>query len=268
MWTSPRVNILGVGVSAIDMAMALEVIEGWIISREPHYICVTGVHGVMESQRDEDLRRIHNQAGLVTPDGMPLVWLSRLKGFRHVDRVYGPDLMLALCERSVTRGYRHFFYGGAKGVPEQLAESLQRRFPGLQVVGTFSPPFRPLTPEEDREVVRMINEANPDIVWIGLSTPKQERWMASHVDRLTAPVLIGVGAAFDFHTGRKPQAPRWMQRAGLEWLFRLLTEPRRLWRRYLINNPLFITLVVLQALGLRRYPLSKTDCCQRIQGTD
>jgi len=255
MQGAARVNILGVGVSAINMATALEIIEGWIARRESHYVCVTGVHGVMESRRDESLRRIHDQAGLVTPDGMPLVWLSRLRGFHQVDRVYGPDLMLALCERSVDLGYRHFFYGGAEGVPEQLAAVLQGRFPGLRVVGTYSPPFRPLTPEEDREMVRMINGANPDIVWVGLSTPKQERWMAEHVGRLTAPVLIGVGAAFDFHTGRKPQAPRWMQRAGLEWLFRLLTEPRRLWRRYLINNPLFIALVVLEMLGLRRYPL-------------
>lgn len=250
-----RVNILGVGVSAINMEMALAVIEGWIKRRKPHYVCVTGVHGVMESQRDESLRRVHNQAGLVTPDGMPLVWLSRLKGYRHVDRVYGPDLMLALCEHSVSRGYRHFFCGGAEGVPEQLSEVLQKRFPGLQVVGTYSPPFRPLTPEEDEAVVRMINGADPDIVWVGLSTPKQERWMAEHRARLNAPVLIGVGAAFDFLTSRKPQAPRWMQRAGLEWLFRLLTEPRRLWRRYLINNPLFVALVLLDALGLRRQTL-------------
>jgi len=251
----PRANILGVGVSALNMAMALEIIEGWIERREPHYVCVTGVHGVMESQRDEELRRIHNRAGLVTPDGMPLVWLSRLQGFHHVERVYGPDLMLALCERSVAKGYRHFFYGGAEGVPEQLASVLQKRFPGLQVAGTFSPPFRPLTADEDDRIVQMINAAAPDIVWVGLSTPKQERWMAGHRERLTAPVLIGVGAAFDFLTGRKPQAPRWMQRAGLEWLFRLLTEPRRLWRRYLINNPLFVALVVLQALGVRRYGL-------------
>jgi N-acetylglucosaminyldiphosphoundecaprenol N-acetyl-beta-D-mannosaminyltransferase len=251
----PRANILGVGVSALNMAMALEIIEGWIERREPHYVCVTGVHGVMESQRDEELRRIHNRAGLVTPDGMPLVWLSRLQGFHHVERVYGPDLMLALCERSAAKGYRHFFYGGAEGVPEQLASVLQKRFPGLQVAGTFSPPFRSLTADEDDRIVQMINAAAPDIVWVGLSTPKQERWMAGHRERLTAPVLIGVGAAFDFLTGRKPQAPRWMQRAGLEWLFRLLTEPRRLWRRYLINNPLFVALVVLQALGVRRYGL-------------
>jgi len=251
----PRANILGVGVSALNMAMALEIIEGWIERRESHYVCVTGVHGVMESQRDGELRRIHNRAGLVTPDGMPLVWLSRLQGFHHVERVYGPDLMLALCERSAAKGYRHFFYGGAEGVPEQLASVLQKRFPGLQVAGTFSPPFRSLTADEDDRIVQMINAAAPDIVWVGLSTPKQERWMAGHRERLTAPVLIGVGAAFDFLTGRKPQAPRWMQRAGLEWLFRLLTEPRRLWRRYLINNPLFVALVVLQALGVRRYGL-------------
>jgi len=255
MRTSVRVNVLGVGVSAINMAMALEIIEGWIARREHHYVCVTGVHGVMESQRDRRLRRIHNQAGLVTPDGMPLVWLSRLKGHRHVARVYGPDLMLTLCERSVARGYRHFFYGGAEGVPEQLVANLRRRFPGLQVVGIYSPPFRPLTPEEDEQVVQMINQAAPDIVWVGLSTPKQERWMATHIGRVKAPVLIGVGAAFDFLAGRKRQAPRWMQRSGLEWLFRLLTEPRRLWRRYLINNPLFVLLVLAQALGLRRYSL-------------
>jgi N-acetylglucosaminyldiphosphoundecaprenol N-acetyl-beta-D-mannosaminyltransferase len=250
-----RVNVLGVGISAINMTIATETMQAWIARREPHYVCVTGVHGVMESQRDETLRRIHNAAGLVTPDGMPLVWLSRAKGFRHVDRVYGPDLMLAFCEFSVNQAYRHFFYGGAEGVPEQLAASLQQRCPGLLVVGTYSPPFRAMTPEEDEDIVRMIQKAGPDVVWVGLSTPKQEQWMATHVEKLAVPVLIGVGAAFDFHAGRKRQAPRWMQHAGLEWLFRLLTEPRRLWRRYLINNPLFVALIILQALGLRRYSL-------------
>lgn len=202
-----RVNILGVGVGAINMAMTLETIEGWIARRESHYVCVTGVHGVMESHRDEAVRRIHNAAGLVTPDGMPLVWLSRLKGFRHVERVYGPDLMLVLCERSLERSYSHFFYGGGEGVPEQLAAKLRQRFPGLRVAGGYSPPFRPLTSQEDAQVVQMINEASPDVVWVGLSTPKQEHWMVAHVGRLTAPVIIGVGAAFDFRSGRKRQAP-------------------------------------------------------------
>jgi N-acetylglucosaminyldiphosphoundecaprenol N-acetyl-beta-D-mannosaminyltransferase len=209
----------------------------------------------MESQRDEALQRIHNAAGLVTPDGMPLVWLSHLKGFPHVERVYGPDLMLSLCEHSIERKYRHFFYGGAQGVPEQLAANLKKTFPGLSVAGAFSPPFRPLTPKEDAQIVQMITRVNPDIVWIGLSTPKQERWMAAHVGKLAGPVLIGVGAAFDFHTGRKKQAPRWMQRSGLEWFFRLMSEPRRLWKRYLINNPAFVVLILSQALRIRKYSL-------------
>jgi N-acetylglucosaminyldiphosphoundecaprenol N-acetyl-beta-D-mannosaminyltransferase len=244
-----RANILGVGVSAINMAMALRAIEGWIARREPHYICVTTVHGVMESQRDEELRRIHSAAGLVTPDGMPLVWLSRLMGFRHVERVYGPDLMLAVCQRSAEWGSRHFFYGGGPGVAEKLVARLQSRFPGLKLAGTYSPPFSPLTPEEDRAVVERINAAQPDIVWVGISTPKQERWMAAHVGRLSAPVLAGVGAAFDFQAGMKRQAPRWVQKNGLEWVFRLLMEPRRLWRRYLINNPWFLWLILRQVLG-------------------
>jgi N-acetylglucosaminyldiphosphoundecaprenol N-acetyl-beta-D-mannosaminyltransferase len=245
----PRVNILGVGVSAITMEMTLHTLEGWISRQESQYVCVSGVHGVMESWRDADLRRIHNAAGLVTPDGMPLVWLSRLMGFSQVERVYGPDLMLAMCERSARRGHSQFFYGGAPGVAEKLASRLQSRFPGLQVAGAYSPPFRALSPEEDDAVVELINGAAPDIVWIGISTPKQECWMAEHRARLKAPILIGVGAAFDFHAGLMRQAPRWMQKSGLEWSFRLALEPRRLWRRYLINNPWFLWLVLLQALG-------------------
>jgi len=252
-----RANILGVHVSAVDPETALEVIEGWISRREPHYVCVSGVHGVMESQRDNQLKQIHNAAGLVTPDGMPLVWVSRLMGFSRVRRVYGPDLMLALCERSVKPGYRHFFYGGAAGVPEKLAARLEARFPGLDVAGSYSPPFRALTPEEEREIVERINAAQPDIVWVGISTPKQERWMAEHVARLNAPVLVGVGAAFDFHAGLKKQAPKWMQKSGLEWAFRLMSEPGRLWRRYLVNNPFFLWLIFLQALG--RQPNPATD---------
>jgi N-acetylglucosaminyldiphosphoundecaprenol N-acetyl-beta-D-mannosaminyltransferase len=248
-----RVNILGVGISPLTRAQAVATIEGWIARQERQYVCVSGIHGVMESQRDDRLRTIHNAAGMVTPDGMPLVWLSRLKGFGYVERVYGPDLLLACCQRSVTAGYRHYFYGGGAGVPEQLIERLRARFPGLEVVGGYSPPFRALTPEEDAEVVGRINAARPDVVWVGLSTPKQEQWMFEHRDRLTAPVCVGVGAAFDFHAGLKPQAPGWMQRSGLEWLFRLWNEPRRLWRRYLRNNPLFVWHVLLQGLGVRRY---------------
>jgi N-acetylglucosaminyldiphosphoundecaprenol N-acetyl-beta-D-mannosaminyltransferase len=247
--TIPRANILGVEVSATTMEITLRTIEAWIARHESHYVCVTGVHGVMESWRDEELRHIHNTAGLVTADGMPLVWLGRLMGFRQMERVYGPDLMLMVCERSAKQGYCQFFYGGTPGVAEKLASRLQSRFPGLQVAGVYSPPFRALTPEEDEAVIERINAAQPDIVWVGLSTPKQERWMSEHWGRLNAPVLIGVGAAFDFHAGFKRQAPHWMQQSGLEWLFRLAMEPRRLWRRYLINNPWFLWLVLLQALG-------------------
>jgi len=247
-----RVDVLGVGVSPITMEQALGTIDDWITAGTPRYVCVTGVHGIMESQRDDQLRRMHNAAGLVTPDGMPLVWWSRRCGFRGTERVYGPDLLLACCERSMTAGYRHFFYGGAEGVADRLVQRLRRRFPDLAVAGTLSPPFYALTPSEDEQIVARINETLPDIVWVGLSTPKQEYWMAQHRDRLDAPVLIGVGAAFDFHAGLKRQAPRWMQQRGLEWAFRLACEPRRLWRRYLVNNPAFAWLTLLHLLQARR----------------
>lgn len=250
----PTTNVLGVRVSAVNMDLALAEIDRWIAARTPHYVILRDVHGVILSQDDPALRAIHNRAGLVTPDGMPLVWLSKLHGHRHVARVYGPDLMLALCEHSLTCGYRHYLYGSSETVLAKLKANLTARFPGLNLVGAYSPPFRPLTPEEDDAVVAMLNAAAPDIIWVGLSTPKQERWMAAHVDRLHAPALMGVGAAFDFHAGMKPQAPRWMQRSGLEWLFRLVTEPSRLWKRYLIYSPRFVYLIALQLSGLRRYP--------------
>jgi N-acetylglucosaminyldiphosphoundecaprenol N-acetyl-beta-D-mannosaminyltransferase len=250
---NPVCNVLGVGISAINLGRAVSTINQWIGRRGHHYICVTGVHGVMESQRSPDLKRIHNEAGMVTPDGMPMVWLSRMGGFADVSRVYGPDLMVAVCAESVAKGWRHYFFGGAEGVADQLKEKLTARFPGLQVVGTFCPPFRPMSTEEDAELIRTIDAAQPDIVWVGLSTPKQERWMAQHINRLKAPVLVGVGAAFDFHAGLKSQAPKWMQRNGLEWFYRLVTEPKRLWKRYLINNPLFVTYVIAEKLRLRNF---------------
>ncbi|MGE0294530.1 MAG: WecB/TagA/CpsF family glycosyltransferase [Hyphomonadaceae bacterium] len=253
--TIARTNILGVGVSAVNMPMAIAEIDSLIAARKPGYVCVRDAHGIIQCQDDEALRLIHNRASLVTPDGMPLVWLSRWQGKKHVSRVYGPDLMLALCEHSISRGYRHFFFGGAPCVPNQLAAALSARFPGLIVAGTYSPPFRPLSEIEDRALVERLNAARPDIVWVGLSTPKQEHWMAAHRDRIEAPIMIGVGAAFDFHAGIKAQAPRWIQRSGLEWLFRLLSEPRRLGRRYLHIVPKFAVLILLQELGLRRKPL-------------
>lgn len=237
------------------MKAALDAVDRWVRLRERQFVCVTGVHGIMESQRDGRLKEIHNRAGLVTPDGMPLVWISRMMGFKQVARVYGPDLMLAVCERSRAAGYRHFFFGGAPGVAKTLAEVLRARFPGIQVAGTFSPSFQPLLPDELEHALRVINAARADIVWVGLSTPKQEYWMDLASHSVNASVLVGCGAAFDFLSGMKPQAPRWMQRSGLEWAFRLMVEPRRLWRRYLIGNSRFVWLMVLQALGRGRAAL-------------
>lgn len=248
-------NVLGVKINATNIPMALETIAEWIQTGDNNYVTVTGVHGVIESQRDEELRIIHNRAGMVVPDGMPMVWANHLQGNKHVSRVYGPDLMLATCEASLETGYKHFLYGGAAHVPGLLKDKLTERFPGLQVVGTYSPPFRPLTEEEDKDVCQMIDDSGADIVWIGLSTPKQERWMAAHLGKIKAPVMIGVGAAFDFHAGLKTQAPSWMQKSGMEWFYRLITEPRRLGKRYLINNPTFIMLAAMQALRLRRYEI-------------
>ncbi len=261
----PRFDVLGVPVSAITMADALDTMDEWIRTRAHQYVCITGVHGVMESQRDEELRQIHRRAGLVTPDGMPLVWLAHLGGHPRVERVYGPDVMLASCERSLQTGARHFFFGGAPGVADRVAARLGARFPGLSVAGTYSPPFRPPTREEDERVITAINDTDPDIVWVGLSTPKQERWMADHVGRLRAPVLVGVGAAFDFHAGIKPQAPRWVQRRGLEWAFRLATEPRRLWKRYVINNPLFVWKVITAWMRAAVTPHVRLGVQRRLQ---
>lgn len=249
--TIPRVDVLGVGVSAITMDDALHHIERWIEADAREYVCITTVHGIMESRRDPALRQVMNSSGLTTPDGMPLVWLAHRAGHARVTRVYGPDLLLEMSALAAEKGYRFFFYGGAEGVPEELATKLAARFPGLDVVGCLSPPFGALSPEEDEEIVGTINAAKPDMVWVGLSTPKQEHWMAGHVGRVDAKVMVGVGAAFDFHSGRKRQAPSWMQRSGLEWLFRLMQEPRRLGRRYVVYNSQFLYQLARRALRRR-----------------
>jgi N-acetylglucosaminyldiphosphoundecaprenol N-acetyl-beta-D-mannosaminyltransferase len=188
----------------------------------------------------------------VVPDGMPLVWLARLKGNSLKRRVYGPELMTSFCNVSAKRGYRHFLYGGAPGVAEKLAHELSDQFPGLVIAGTYSPPFRPATVEEDAEIVKTISAAQTDVLWVGLSTPKQECWMHAHYELLNVPVLVGVGAAFDIHSGLKKQAPTWMRENGLEWLFRLIQEPKRLWHRYIVYGSEFVFWVMLDFLGLRK----------------
>jgi N-acetylglucosaminyldiphosphoundecaprenol N-acetyl-beta-D-mannosaminyltransferase len=251
----PRVNILGVGVHALNLRSAVDVLGATLETRIKGYVCVTGVHGVCEAQSHPAFRSILNHALLNTPDGMPIVWLGRNAGFREMDRVYGPDLLLEVCAASETAGWRHFFYGGGPGTAESLASVLKTKFPQLQIVGTHTPPFRPLMPAELRELQAQVSAVRPDIFWVGLSTPKQEEFMSSTLDCLEVPVMIGIGAAFDLISGKVRQSPRWIQRSGFEWLFRLILEPRRLWKRYLKNNPLFVWRTMLQLTGLRRYSL-------------
>jgi len=233
------IDILGVNISVVDIPKACAYIEDCIASKEKTYVCIAPVSTIVDCQKDTEYRRIINGAGMTTPDGIPLVWLGKLRGERSIERTYGPDLMLRLCEISPGEGYKHYFYGGRPEVCDQLETRLKKRFPGLSIVGHFSPPFSPECRCEE-EVLEKINQANPDILWVGLGSPKQDFWMAQHRQKLTVPVMIGVGAAFDFLAKTKKQAPRWMQQAGLEWFFRLCCEPRRLWKRYLLGNSQFL----------------------------
>jgi N-acetylglucosaminyldiphosphoundecaprenol N-acetyl-beta-D-mannosaminyltransferase len=218
---------------------------------ESSYICIANVHVVMEAWDSALFARVVNQADLITPDGMPLVWIMRAKGWRDSSRVYGPALMLRVLETAAAENIPVGFYGSTPEVLEALKVKMQTRYEGLNVVFTYSPPFRILTPEEDRAIIEQINRSAAKILFVGLGCPKQETWMAEHRGQVQA-VMLGVGAAFDFHAGIKRQAPAWMQRFGLEWLFRLLTEPRRLWKRYLYHNPRFIFLAMADVLGLLR----------------
>lgn len=251
-----RVDVLGVHVSAIDMDEVCLTVDRWLERGERRYVCVTGVHGVMESQSDPELLEIHNDSGLTVPDGMPMVWCGRYAGVNRIERVYGPDMMLAVCERAAEQGWSSFFYGGGEGLAELVASRMVERFPGFRVAGTHTPPFRPLTEDEEDEIVAEICRSGARLVWVGLSTPKQERWMRRVIDRLDGPVvLFGVGAAFDVNAGLRSDAPGWMRRSGLHWLYRLAQEPRRLWRRYLTNNPAFIRRILARrprAVGRRR----------------
>ena len=244
----PSFKSLGVRVDAAPIDEVVAQMEQWIgEGRNGRSIAATGMHGMVEAQHDPEFKNILNATDLVVADGMPLAWLARRKGYRLRERVYGPDLMLAFCKK-VERRYRHFFYGGESGVAEQLAESLQRRFPGMEVAGVYSPPFRPLSVDEDEKIVALISNASPDVLWVGLGTPKQERWMFEHAHRIKVPVMVSVGAAFDLLSGRRRQAPRWLRDHGLEWLFRLVQEPGRLWRRYLLGGPQFLAYLALETL--------------------
>jgi N-acetylglucosaminyldiphosphoundecaprenol N-acetyl-beta-D-mannosaminyltransferase len=247
-------GVLGIPVAAVQIPEVIARMEEWIARHEAcRFVAVTDMHSVMEAQHDSGFKCMLSGADLVVPDGFPLVWMGHRKGFALRRRVYGPELMATFCEQTAMKHYRHYFYGGEPGVAEDLAARFSARFPGLLVAGTCCPPFRPLSAEEDREFVTAIERSGADVVWVGLGAPKQERWMFEHRKQLSVPVLIGVGAAFDFHTGRVPRAPVWMGEHGFEWLFRLSVEPRRLWHRYLVHGSQFAVLAALELSGLKKF---------------
>ncbi len=248
----PRADVLGVGVHAVTLEEAVTLSTRLLQSGGRGYVCLTGVHGVMEARRDPQLRRILNQATLCLPDGMPTVWVGRAQGHGHMGRVYGPDYMLAMCRSWASRGYRHFLYGGKPGVGELLQRKLQQQLPCLQIVGMYTPPFGGLSEPQEAELQERVADCRPDIFWVGLSTPRQERFMAEHLGKLDVRLMAGVGAAFDIHAGLVTDSPGWMKSCGLQWLDRLRKEPRRLAPRYLRNNPAFVWEIALQAAGVRR----------------
>jgi N-acetylglucosaminyldiphosphoundecaprenol N-acetyl-beta-D-mannosaminyltransferase len=250
----PRVQeVLDVPLALVDYDATLRWIDEAIERRHRGYVCVAAVHTVVAVQDDPQLREAVLGADFTVPDGQPLVWALRILGHQLRDRVYGPELLDRACAPAAATGQRFYLYGGrSQTALAQLTRILRLRHPGLKIVGGYAPPFRPLTPAEEDSVVRDINRSGADVVWVGIGVPKQEKWMARMRDGLTAPVLIGVGAAFDFHAGLVPQAPYWLQRLGLEWAFRLVQEPRRLWRRYARYNPRFVTGFARQLARSRR----------------
>lgn len=244
-----NIPLLGICVTPISYPVVLEQIIGWSRAGDSRYVCIANVHMLMQAYDVIDFKNLVNNADLVTPDGMPLVWMLRAKGVKHQERVYGPTLMLKTIELAAREHIPIGFYGGEPQVVRSLIKRMQARYEGLNVAFSCSPPFRAMSPEEDAVIVEQINQSGTRILFVGLGCPKQEYWMSEHRGRVKA-VMIGVGAAFDFHSGVKPQAPVWMQKMSLEWLFRLAVEPHRLWRRYLYHNPRFIFLAIGELLGL------------------
>jgi N-acetylglucosaminyldiphosphoundecaprenol N-acetyl-beta-D-mannosaminyltransferase len=245
----PSFQMLGVRVDALQIRDAVHQMRSWIDDREPktRFVAVTGMHGIAEARENSQFRQILNAADLVVPDGMPLVWVGRVKGHALRHRVCGSELMTRFCQET-GNNYRHFFYGGAAGVAEELAQTLHEKH-GIIVAGTYTPPFRPLSKDQEKEFTCLLERASPDVLWVGLSTPKQEKWIYEHRSNFTVPVMLGVGAAFDMNSGKLQRAPKWMRDCGLEWLFRLASEPRRLWRRYLVTIPKTACFVCLELLS-------------------
>ena len=246
------VCLLDTNVWARGLPAALDRIASWADAPAGRYVCVADTRSITLALNSDRHRRSMAGASMVTPDGMPLVLAGRLNGSPSMSRVCGPDLLPALCARFASQGWRHYFYGGAPGVAEELSRRLSKEIPGLCVAGTYSPPYRPISQAEDDEIVQRIISSRPNVVWVGLGCPKQEEWMHEHSKRIPNAILIGVGAAFDYHAGTKKRAPMWMQRFALEWLHRLLSEPRRLWRQYLMYPPQFALAVALDLVGPKR----------------
>jgi N-acetylglucosaminyldiphosphoundecaprenol N-acetyl-beta-D-mannosaminyltransferase len=252
-----QVNVLGIGIDAVDMEQALTRVENALSSRQKGYVCFANVHGVMEAQRNPILANIYAGAVLAAPDGMPTVWVGRNQGHKNMERVAGPDLMLEVIRRKEFHGYSHFLCGGKDGIAQELRDELIARCPEVQIVGVYTPPFGPMSQVQEKEFVAMIDRLKPDMIWVGISTPKQERFMAHYLPMLNTTLMFGVGAAFDFHTGRIADCADWIKRAGLQWLHRLIQDPRHLWKRYLRNIPTFIVCSFLQLVGLKSYLLQQ-----------
>ncbi|WNZ24386.1 WecB/TagA/CpsF family glycosyltransferase [Leptolyngbya sp. NK1-12] len=250
-----RYNFIGVDVDVITYKELFAKCEQWLqdkSARSKHVACVN-VNCVVESYLNREIKEIFTKADISGPDSMPFVYWIRLITGQKCDRLYAPDIILNLCRIAVQRGYRLYLYGGAEGVPETMQQFLQSKFPGLQIVGTYSPPFRPLTLQEDALVCEQIRQANPDFIIVGLGSPKQDQWIQDHLSKIPGTIMIASGAAFDFFSNRIPQAPYWIQRSGFEWLFRLTQDPKRLWKRYTVYNFVFIWNFLLQLLRLKRF---------------
>lgn len=249
MIITKRFDILGVKVSVVNLQKTISLVDYWITKGQKHYICVSDVHCIIQSQTDPEFRKIQNNSGLTVPNGMPLVWLGKLQHLNSIGCVYGPDLTLSLLQLAEQKGYPVFFFGNTTEVLKKLTDKLKNQFPQLNIAGVVPHPFRPLTKSENQKLISLINKSRSDILFVGTGAPRQELWIGRNWNKLNVPVALGVGATFDFLSGSKKNPPKWLQRIGFGWLFRLLTEPKRLFRRYLIGNSLFLYWIIQMKLG-------------------
>lgn len=259
-----KVNVLGVGIDPLNWSSAIEGLRRKLQMRERGYVCFTNVHSVIEAQSDPTLKRTFAKASFTMPDGMPMVWMGWHDGHKDMRRVAGPDVMLELIAGEGFRHLRHFLYGGKPGIAEELRANLVAKFPWAQIVGTYTPPFVDLSPDQELDFVQQVNTLKPDIVWVGIGAPRQERFMERYIEQLDVTLMLGVGAAFDFHTGRINDCPQWVKDAGLQWFHRLVQDPKHLWRRHARTVPAFLALAVMQILRLRKYSLQAVEAHEAV----